>query len=309
MRILVTGAAGFIGSTLVPQLLSEGHVVTAFDRLIWGKEGLKLNFGNSNFRLIEGDIRDEAILGKLVEQAETVVHLAALVGYPLCAKDENQATEINVKGTKSICQHLRNKQLLIYSSTGSIYGPSKGKSCTEDTIPNPQTHYALTKVQAEKALAEKENVVIFRFATAFGYSPRMRLDLLANQFVYEAVKHKALTVYEKDFIRPIIHVADISRSILFAINNRERMQGQIFNVGSTDLMLTKEEIARQIKKQIDFDLQFKDTNSDKDQRNYRLSVEKLYSLGYRPTISLERGVRELIPHVSLLQDNKHCFNA
>jgi nucleoside-diphosphate-sugar epimerase len=308
MRILVTGAAGYIGSTLVPLLLKEGHSIVALDTLTWGRQGLIQNIGDPNFRFVEGDVRDPLLVSSLLEGSDVVVHLAAMVGFPLCEKNHQQATDINVNGTRNIYRHLKDNQLLVYASTGSVYGQVKGAGCTEDLAINPQTHYATTKAQAESVLSEKDNVITLRFATAFGFSPRMRLDLLVNQFVYEAVKHKALVVFEKDFVRPVIHVRDIANSISFAIKNRERMQSQTFNVGSLDLMPTKEQIALEIKRHIDYDLQFKDISVDRDQRNYRLSVDKLYSLGYRPTVSLDEGICELIPAISALHSEEHCFN-
>jgi nucleoside-diphosphate-sugar epimerase len=309
MKILVTGGAGFIGSMLVPELLKEGHSVTVLDNLMWGSQGLSCIFSKPRFRLVEGDVLDGKLVGDAMKGKDVVIHLAALVGYNLCERNRQRATDVNVQGSKIVEEQLSDKQLLIYASTGSIYGPVNCESCTEDMAPNPQSHYASTKAEAESIFSKRKNAVTLRFATAFGISFRMRLDLLVNQFVYEAVKNRVLVVYEKDFVRPVIHVSDIAQSILFAISNRQSMQGGTFNVGSEALTFTKREIALRIKKQFDYNLNFAETNSDPDRRNYRFSTQKIEALGYRPTVSLDTGIGELICAVTQLKIDKSCFNA
>jgi nucleoside-diphosphate-sugar epimerase len=220
MRILVTGGAGFIGSMLVPELLKEGHEVTVLDNLTWGMQGLSVNFGKPGFEFVQGDVRDNKLIKGLLETQDVVVHLAALVGFGLCEQHKEQATYVNVNGSRKISNCLSEDQLLIYASTGSLYGRANGSSCTEKTAPNPPSHYATTKLEAEKIFSKRKNVVTLRFATAFGVSLRMRLDLLVNQFVYEAIKHKALVVYGKNYAISIIHVQDIARSIIFAVHNK-----------------------------------------------------------------------------------------
>ncbi len=308
MNILVTGGAGFIGSMLVPELLKEGHSVTVLDNLMWGSQGLFSSFGKPGFRFIQGDVLDAKLTGEAMAGKDAVVHLAALVGYGLCEHNKQRATDVNVNGSRIIEEQLSENQLLIFASTGSIYGPVNGMNCTEETAPNPQSHYALTKSEAESVFSKRKNVVILRFATAFGVSFRMRFDLLVNQFVYEAVKQGKLVVFEKDFVRPLIHVQDIVQSILFAIHNKQAMQGDIFNVGSASLTFTKQEIAQHIKQQFDYDLKYAETNSDPDMRNYRLSTQKIEALGFLPNVSLDEGIREVICAVNSLKIDKTCFN-
>ena len=309
MRIIVTGGAGFIGSMLVPELLKQGHEVTVLDNLMWGIQGLCVNLGKRGFEFVKGDVRDDKLIKGLLADKDIVVHLAALVGEPLCDLSREQATDVNVNGSRNIDRYLSDDQLLIFASTGSVYGLVNGLDCTEKTAPNPLSHYAATKIEAEKILAKRKNVVTLRFATAFGVSFRMRLDLLVNQFVYEAIKHKALMVYGEKSVRSVVHVRDIARSILFAIDKRAAMQGQIFNVGSSQLTFTKEQIAQRIKNQVDYDLQFGRSNYDLDRRNYSLSTRKIEELGYRAKVSLDEGILELISAVKNLKVDKSCFNA
>lgn len=309
MRILVTGGAGFIGSMLVPELLKEGHEVTVLDNLTWGMQGLSVNFGKPGFDFVKGDVRDDKLISGLLEKKDVVVHLAALVGHRLCERNKKQATDVNVNGSRKIDNYLSDNQLLIYASTGSVYCQVDGSSCTEKIAPNPQSHYAITKLEGEKIFSKRKNVVTLRFATAFGVSFRMRLDLLVNQFVYEAIKHKVLVVYGKSALRSVIHVQDIARSIMFAVHNKESMQGQTFNVSSSEPTFTKEQIAQRIKKQVDCDLQFAGSNSDLDKRDYHLSTQKIEALGYRTNVSLDQGIMELIYAVNKLKINETYFNA
>jgi nucleoside-diphosphate-sugar epimerase len=204
---------------------------------------------------------------------------------------------------------LSDDQLLVFASTGSVYGLVNGTNCPEETVANPLSHYAATKIQAEKIVSKKKNAVILRFATAFGVSFRMRLDLLVNQFVYEAVKYRALLVYGEKSVRSVIHVRDIAQSILFTIKHRDLMPGQVFNVGSSSLMFTKGQIARQIKNQIEYDLQFGESYADLDRRNYSLSTDKIEALGYRTKVSLDEGLFELISTVRKIKVDKSYFNS
>ncbi|MGD6852598.1 MAG: NAD-dependent epimerase/dehydratase family protein [Candidatus Bathyarchaeia archaeon] len=307
MKILVTGGAGFIGSTLVPELLKQGHQVTVLDNLTWGMHGLLADWGQPGFEFVEGDVRDEELIERLLTGKDVVVHLAALVGCGLCEGNKEEAADVNVNGSKTIDHYLTDNQLLIYASTGSIYGlTNEVASCTEKTAPNPKTQYAVTKYEAEKVFCKRPNVVTLRFATAFGVSYRMRFDLLVNQLVYEAVKKRVLLVYEKNANRSVVHVRDIAQSILFAIANRESMQGQIFNVGS-DLALTKEEIAWQIQQHVGCPLQFAGSPV-KDGKDYQLSCQKIMALGYHTSVTLEQGITELISTVNKADIDGSCFN-
>ncbi len=308
MRILVTGGAGYIGSSLVSELLKEGHKVSVLDNLLWGKEGLNCNLSSLNCKFIEGDVRDTKLVSKLMENQDVIVHLAALVGFSLCENNKEQATDVNVNGTKNIINCLSEDQMLIYASTGSIYGQPKGLTCTEQTMPNPLSHYAKTKLEAEEIVSKRKNVIILRFATAFGVSHRMRLDLLVNQFVYEAVAHRMLTVFGEDDARSIIHIKDVIESIRFTIENRQAMKGQTFNV-SLEKIFTKKEIAQHIKKQVYYDLKFENLNTAFDFRNYQVSTEKINALGYYSKTSLDQGITELICAMKEIKVNKQFFNA
>lgn len=309
MRIIVTGGAGFIGSVLVPKLLKEGHEVTVIDNLTWGMQGLSVNFDKPNFKLVKGDIRNDELISGLLENTDVVVHLAALVGHVLCESNKKQATDVNVNGSRTIDKYLSDNQLLIFASTASVYGQANGSSCTEKTATDPPSHYAITKLEAEKIFSKRKNVVTLRFATTFGASFRMRLDLLVNQFVYEAIKNKVLVVYGKNVRRSVIHVQDAVRSIIFAVHNRESMQGQMFNVSSSESTFTKEQIAQHIKKQVDYDLQFAGSNFDLDRRNYQLSPHKIEELGYHANVSLDQGIMELIHGINMLKIEKTYFNS
>ncbi len=221
---------------------------------------------------------------------------------------EKQATEVNVNGSRKINDALSENQLLIYVPQAAFMAKfmkqfvQKKHCLIRNRIMQELNLKQKTFFQKERTL------VILRFATAFGVSYRMRLDLLVNQFVYEAIKQRALIVYGKNYVRSIVHVQDIARSIIFAINNKESMKGQTFNVGSSDLTFTKEQIARRITKQVDFSLQFAESNSDGDGRNYLLSTKKIEALGYRAKVSLDQGIMELIWAVNKSKIDKTCFN-
>lgn len=307
MKVLVTGGAGFIGSVLVPRLLEQGHEVTVIDNLMWGGESLWNNWFKPRYRFVNGDIRNEKHIKFLLTQNQVVVHLAALVGCDLCKKNKKQATEVNVKGTKNISKHLSEDQLLIFASTGSVYGKQDGSQLTENTKPNPPSHYGKTKYQAEKLCFKKNNAVILRFGTVFGTSYRTRLDLLVNKFVYEAITTKKLKIYGKNYLRSIIHVQDISQAIIFAIKNKERMKNQIFNVGSSKLVFTKEEIVQHIKQQVNFDLLFVE-DSNADGSNYNFDTYKIESLGFQPKATLDQGIKELIIEIQRMNPNQSNFN-
>lgn len=308
-RILVTGGAGYIGSTLVPMLLEKGYDVTVFDCLSYGGSGILPCFTYKNFHFVKGDIRDKAAIKKVLPDADTIIHLAAIVGYPLCKKDPILAKQVNEDASKFIADNINPNQLLIYSSTGSNYGAVKG-ICTEETPLNPLTVYGKTKTAAEKYFLEKKDInsIIFRFATAFGVSPRMRLDLLINDFVYQAIKNNYLIIYEKEFKRTFIHVKDIVRAFLFAIENKDKMVNQVFNVGSDNMNYSKEEVALLLKEYKDYFLWFAKTGKDKDQRDYEVSYKKINSLGFNITIDIHQGLRELIHAMDVIEIPKIYSN-
>jgi len=293
MKILVTGGAGFVGSVLVPMLLSEGYQVRVVDNLMYGINGLFSCFNHENFEFIKGDIRDEILVRKAVKDIDCVIHLAAMVGYPSCKEHEDDAFTVNVKGTAILDRILPNDKLVIYPSTDSCYG-SFGELCTEETPLKPLTLYGETKATAETLLRKRGNTIILRFATGFGISSRMRLDLLINDFVYKAVKERNLIVYERHYQRAFVYVTDMARAFIFALKNRDKMRNEVYNVGSEKLNLTKEQVAELIHKKVKYYLHYSDFGKDADQRNYKVSCKKIKKLGFETEVDLEEGVDQLI---------------
>lgn len=293
MKVLITGGAGYVGTSLIPQLLAKDYKVHVFDSLLFGGDAIFPFFRNPNFSFTRGDIRDLKALKKVTKDADIVIHLAAIVGYPACRKDPDLAESVNVTGTKNVIAATSNSQLLIYGSTGSNYG-AIDEVCTEETPLNPLSLYGQTKTLAEKMLLEERNTIAWRFATAFGVSPRLRLDLLVNDFTYKAVKEGYLVVYEKHFMRTFIHVHDMGRVFIFGIEHQDKMKNDVFNVGSSKMNYSKEQICELIKKQTNVYVHYADVGEDADKRDYVVSYDKINQLGYDTTISVEDGIKELV---------------
>jgi len=276
---------------------------------MYGGDGITMNFYNPDFDFVRGDIRNPDIVKKSLEDMDIIIHLAAIVGYPACKKDPRLAEEVNYEGTLNLDSLRKRDQLVIFASTGSNYGAlPKGQVATETTPLNPLTIYGKTKTRAERHLGESGNFIIFRFSTGFGFSPRMRLDLLINDFVYQAVKSKQLIVYEKTFRRSFIHVQDMARSFLFAIDNIEKMRDEIYNVGSEKLNLSKEDVANYIREKVDYFLYFADIGEDEDKRNYEISFEKIRKAGFETEVSFEEGVNELIRGMEVIEIHNRFSN-
>ena len=294
MKILVTGGAGYIGSILLPKLLEKGYWVRVLDNLMYGGQGLLPHFINKNFYVIRGDIRDSNTVRESISDVDLIIHLAAIVGFPACKKHPDLARTVHIDGTVNIDECRSKNQSIIFASTISNYGAVETSICTEETSLNPLTLYGETKTKAEKLLLDSGNVVVYRFATAVGLSPRLRLDLLVNDFVYQALKNKQLIIYEKHFKRAFIHVTDMARAISFAIENIDRMLDNVYNIGSEAMNFTKEEIALMIQDKIDYFLHFADIGEDPDKRNYEVSYQKIQSLGFKTAISMEETIDELV---------------
>ncbi len=308
MNILVTGGAGYVGSTLAPVLLERGYGVRVYDNLMFGGRGLLPCFRDKNFELVVGDTRDESGLKKALQDMDIVVHLAAIVGYPACKKNERLADEVNY-GATVLLERLRPKDVpVIFASTGSNYGALIGDVCTEETPLNPLTVYGKTKTAAEEHLVKMGNVVCHRFATAFGVSNRMRLDLLINDFVYQAVKNKNLIIYERSFKRTFIHVGDMARAFLFTVENIDKMRDNVYNVGSDTMNWSKEQVARKISEKVEFYLHFAEVGTDEDKRNYEVSYEKISALGYKTMITVEEGIDELVQAVKVIEIKNEFSN-
>jgi len=306
-KILVTGGAGFVGSVLVPAMLKQGYCVRVLDNLIYGGMTLLPHFLNPDFELIVGDVTDAETVKRCVADVDAIVHLAAIVGYPACRKNPRLAAAVNVDGTLNLHRHRRQDQPFIFASTGSNYGRVEG-ICTEETALNPISEYGVTKTQAEKATLEAGNCVVYRFATAFGLSPRIRLDLMINDFCYQALRNKQLILYERHFRRTFIHVHDMARSFLFALKNLEKMRDNIYNLGHESMNYTKEDVALLIKKRIDYYLHFADIGEDADKRDYEVSYEKIRKVGFETKITMEEGLTELINGMQVVPTDKLYSN-
>ncbi len=293
MKVLVTGGAGYVGTTLVPQLLAEGYKVTIFDNLMFGGDYIMPFFRNPKFSFVKGDVRDLNTLKKEIKKADIIIHLAAIVGYPACRKDPELAKAVNINGTKNLIKATSKDQLILFGSTGSNYGAVED-ICTEETPLNPLSLYGQTKTLAEKMLLEERTTIAWRFATAFGVSARLRLDLLINDFTYKAITQGYIVIYEKHFMRTFIHVHDMGRAFLFGIENQDQMKNNVFNIGSEKMNYSKEQICEMIKERTGVYIHYADIEEDVDKRNYIVSYNKIKRLGYTTTISVEDGIDELI---------------
>ena len=308
MKILVTGGAGYVGTSLIPQLLDEGYEVRVLDNLMYGGDQLLPFFRNQNFQFQKGDIRNLEDVRAATKGVDAIIHLAAIVGYPGCRKDPILAEEVNVGGAKNVISASSRGQLIICASTGSNYG-SVEEVCTEETPLNPLSLYGQTKTLAERMLLEERSTVAYRFATAFGVSPRLRLDLLINDFTYKAVTEGYLVVYEKHFMRTFIHVYDMGRAFLFGLKNSDSMTGQIYNVGSEEMNYSKEDVCNLVKKHTNVYVHYADVGEDVDKRNYLVSYEKIGALGYRTTLTVDQGIEELIRALHVVQITHTHSNA
>lgn len=308
LRVLVTGGAGYIGSVLVEELLAAGFRVTALDDLRYGDHGLFHLCANPSFEFVCGDARDERLLRPLVAEADVLVPLAAVVGAPACERDPHGAASIN-RDAIALLDRLRGQaQLVVYPNTNSGYGAAGPMAvCTEDSPLRPLTLYGRTKVEAERILRAGGNAVVFRLATVFGASPRMRLDLLVNHFVYAAVTEGGITIFEKDFRRNYVHVRDVAAAFLHAIGNREAMAGQVFNLGLDEANCSKEELALAVKKHMpDFHIHCAPIGEDPDKRDYVVSSERLRRAGFAATRTLDQGIRELLKAYALLGRRRYA---
>lgn len=301
-KILVTGGAGYLGSVLCGILLDAGYQVTALDNLLYRQYSLFHLCANPNFKFVFGDVRDEKLMGDLIKGVDIIIPLAAIVGAPACDLDPQLATSVNLDAIK-LLNKLRSKdQLVIYPTTNSGYGTKSGEVlCTEETPLEPISLYGRTKSDAEKELLSSPNTISLRLATVFGMSPRMRIDLLVNHFVYVAVKDGYIVIFEKDFKRNFIHIRDVADCFLHCITNFEKMVGCPFNVGLDEANLSKEELALKIREFIpNFYIHFSEVGTDPDKRNYIVSNQRLKDAGFVAKRSLEDGIKELIKGYQLM---------
>jgi nucleoside-diphosphate-sugar epimerase len=304
-QILVTGGAGYLGSTLVPELLAAGHKVTVLDNFMYHQNSLAHVCHHPGFEVVRGDVRSESTVLPLLRKADIVIPLAAYVGAPLCARDPVGATTTNHDAIVTMLKHASKHQRILMPTTNSAYGTGDASHhCTEDSPLRPISHYAIEKVKVEKELMQHANAISFRLATVFGMSPRMRIDLLVNDFTYRAVHDRFVVLFEAGFKRNYIHVRDVARAFLHGIDHYEKMNGQIFNVGLSEANVSKQELCQIIQKQVpDFTFVEAPIGKDPDQRNYIVSNAKIEATGYRPRVSLEAGVRELIKGFTMIRNS------
>jgi len=285
MKICITGGAGYLGSVMTDLFLREGYQVKVIDNLTFNQTSLLNYTHDKNFEFVYGDVRDENLLYKEIKDSDVVIPLAAIVGFPACERDPELATQLNYEHVKKVCSFGRNYNddnipfKIIYPNTNSGYGIGTDGVCTEESPLNPISHYGRTKVQAEEEVL-KVGGISLRLATVFGSSPRMRMDLLVNEFVYKSLTDKYITIFEKGFVRNYIHIRDVARAFLFMIQNYDDNKGEVFNVGLSDANLTKQELVEKIKEYVpDFAITYSDFYEDPDKRDYIVSNEKIEKLG------------------------------
>ncbi len=309
MRVLVTGGAGYIGSVLVPRLLDAGHDVTVLDSFLYRENSLAMCALNKRFQVHRVDVRDTPALRPFLKDADVVIPLAGLVGAPLCDLNPVDAEAVNLTAKLALFKMLSPEQLICMPTTESSYG-ANDDVCTEETTLNPLSTYAIHKVKVENALMQRgPNSISLRLATVFGMSPRMRLDLLINDFTWRAVRDRALVVFEGEYRRTSVHITDVARAILHAINTAT-MRGQIYNVGAVSV--TKLELCAAIQKQVPYfnyvEWQAKPKDQwgrDPDQRDYLVSDAKIRATGFAPNVTLERGIAELIMGYRTLSNSRY----
>ena len=304
MKILVTGGAGYIGSVLTPALLAQGHEVTVLDAFYFNQNSLLDCCHHDSFQIVRGDCRDETLVKSLAAKADLIIPLAALVGVPLCNTDAIATKTTNQEAVEMICRLAAKSQWILMPVTNSGYGVGeKGKACTEESPLRPISTYGITKVKAEEAVLKRENSISFRLATVFGTSPRMRIDLLVNDFVYRAVNDRAVMIFEGHFKRNYIHIRDVVRAFLHGIANFDKMKGRAYNVGLDDANLTKLELCEVIRKHLPKLVYLEaPIGEDPDKRDYIVSNARILATGFKPEWSLDRGIRELIKGYTILRN-------
>jgi len=303
-NILVTGGAGYLGSIMVPALLAAGHKVTVLDNFMFKQNTLAHCCADPNFDVIKGDTRDESLVKSLLKSADVVIPLAALVGAPLCKQDPVGATTTNLDGQLMLMKALSPQQRVLMPITNSGYGVGeKDKFCTEETPMRPVSLYGIHKVEVEKAVLDHGNSISFRLATVFGMSPRMRIDLLVNDFTYRAVNDRFVVLFESHFKRNYIHVRDVTRAFIHGIDNFDTMKGLPYNVGLSDANISKFELCRRIQQQVhDFVFLDAPVGEDPDKRDYVISNARIEGTGYLPAHSLDMGIGELVKGFRMIRN-------
>ena len=307
MKILITGGAGYIGSVLTTMLLEAGHKVTVIDNFMYRQNSLLHCCHDNNFILINGDARNPELIKKAITGQNFIIPLACLVGAPACDKDPSYARSVIIDGMKYILKYRKKNQGVIYPNTNSGYGVGQNdKYCDENSPLKPLSLYAKLKVDAEKMLLKTDNAISLRLATVFGISPRMRIDLLVNDFTYRAVNDRFVVLFEPHFKRNYIHVRDVARAFIYCLNNFKKMKNNIYNVGLNDANLSKFELCKEIKKKIpDFHFMEANIGEDPDKRNYIVSNKKIEKAGFKPEVTLQEGIGELVKGYQILKNNQY----
>ena len=306
-NILVTGGAGYVGSVLVPVLLQNGHKVTVIDNFLYKQPSLASVVSNKDFSLVYGDVRDEGLMSKYIPSADVIIPLAAIVGAPACLKDPQMASSVNKDSMIWMFDKISSSQQILMPTTNSAYGSGdENNYCDEESKLNPLSLYAKDKVYVEKYLMEKENATSFRLATVFGISPRMRLDLLVNNFVQRALIDRFVILFEGHFKRNYVHVKDVVDAFVFGVNNLDKVKGQIFNFGLSEANISKQQLCERIKNQLpDFTFQDAPLAKDPDQRNYIVSNKKIEAIGMKAKVTLDEGISELIKGLGMFTSYPH----
>jgi nucleoside-diphosphate-sugar epimerase len=333
MNILVTGGAGYLGNILVNKLIAANlqsiygadtnnsneygisshkfkyNKLTVYDSLMYRQVCLTDYMHRGDFEFVHGDVRDQKKLLTYIKQADIIIPLAAIVGFPACEKDPKLAKEINFEQIQFILENTTSSQQIIFPNTNSGYGLGHGDlMCTEDMPLDPISVYGKTKCAAEQMLLDSGRAITLRLATVFGISPRMRLDLLVNDFTYKAVRDKYIVLFEKDFKRNFIHIQDVGLTFIFMMNEYEKYIGNAFNVGLTNENISKLELAERIKKYIPtFSIQTDEFFEDPDKRNYIVSNKKLESTGWTPYYTLDNGIQDLIKAYTIILNSDRKF--
>ncbi len=303
-RVLVTGGAGYIGSVLVPAMLARGHPVTIVDNFMYRQTSLLDCCADPDFTVIRGDVRDEGLMEREIARHDVVIPLAAIVGAPACDRQPDAAVAVNREAIRHIARNLTAHHKVVFPVTNSGYGiGDKDSHCTEESPLRPVSLYGRTKVEAERILRDTGQAVTFRLATVFGMAPRMRRDLLVNDFVYRAVTDRFIVLFESHFKRNYIHVRDVANTFLFALDNWERMRGETYNAGLSGANLSKAALCERIRAAVpDFQVLESDIGQDPDRRDYIVSNDKLESLGWRPEYGLDDGIKELVKGYTMIRD-------
>jgi nucleoside-diphosphate-sugar epimerase len=305
-KFLVTGGAGYIGSVLVPILLGKGYKVTVLDSLMHNQSSLLECCVHSDFDFVKGDICDEGLMASLLPKFDVVILLAAIVGAPACKINPSLTRLVNLDAQMSIVNKISLSQKAIFPTTNSGYGiGEKDKLCTEESPLRPISEYGKAKVEVERAFLDKGNAITFRLATVFGMSPRMRMDLLVNDFIYRAFKDRFIVLFEEHFRRNYVHIRDVAKAFVLGIEDYDRMKGEPFNVGLSSANLTKRQLCEKIKEYVpEFYIHSAPVGEDPDKRDYIVSNEKIESLGWKPDYSLDDGIKELLKGYQIVRPNQ-----